>query len=68
MEFLLHNNPQSWALQGCSVTILVILERDIKNSFKTFFFKLVLECLQAQGDVPPVNKLPKHWIIHTKFK
>ena len=31
-------------------TGLVTIERDIKKAFKTFFFDLVLECLQAQGE------------------
>ena len=28
------------------------MERDIKKAFQTFFFELVLECLQAQGEEP----------------
>ena len=38
------------------------------GAFKTFFFVLILECLQAKCEAPSLNKLQKRWIIHTKFK
>ena len=49
-------------------TGLFKIERGIEKAIKTFFFELVLERLQAQGEGPSLNKLPKRWIIHTKFK
>ena len=40
-------------------TGLFKIERGIEKAIKTFFFELVLERLQAQGEGPSLNKLPK---------
>ena len=48
-----YNNQERYAGAEQKFTGLFTTDCDVNKSFKTFFFELVLKCLQTEGEAPP---------------
>ena len=49
-----YNNQERYTGAEWKFTGLFTTDCDVNKSFKTFFFELVLKCLQTEGEAPPL--------------